>query len=146
MRFLVVVGAVACLAASSARADEPCYPNPLRPSHVAAFAPAAPPDASPRLVEVPAIGATMEELALQRRCLRGEASVTPKAEFAPASPRTTVVAFPGRVVLLPSSPRGVELLAAAAAAGRVGDPQDSPSPAAPAPTGFTLGAVRFPAP
>lgn len=115
-----LLGAAFCVLACPAVGDEPCSPRPIQPIHVPAFVPASP--ARPEAFE--------SELDRQRRCLRWEMTVSPRAEFAPLFPQGQPEApDPRGVAVLSSRTRtaasfGVSLL----------DPQAEPR-------GFTLGAT-----
>ncbi len=141
MRLFPIVATVVVLTASSGRADEPCYPNPLRPVHSAALI-------GPETV-APTFSAgyvASDELRLQRQCLLAESSVSPRAQFAfslalarPASsPPTPVTVLPHTSEAAPTGPA---LLASHGFA--ISQPvlRSAPSQA----QGFSLGAISIPA-
>lgn len=79
-RRAVLLCATLVLPSVVARAEDPCFPRPILPKHVPAFAPGVPgiEAAPPSRTAAPG-----DELEVQRDCLRREASFRPRAEFAP---------------------------------------------------------------
>ena len=105
-RRVVLICAALVLPTLAVRAEDPCFPRPILPRNAPAFAPAAPAtEASPP----PRPAAPVDELDVQRSCLRREASFRPRAEFAPsAATPPPDLPVPAPALLLAPGPGGGE--------------------------------------